>query len=715
MRFGVVHRIMLDSLAVVGLLALTATGELDRRTAIALLVGLAVALSIPSTIRELRAVQLAGSMLYVVALFLQLIRLTSSANLVTLAVEFAAIIQVVRLATRRGAAHDQQIIILALLHLIAATILGAGLAYAACFVGFMFLAPVTLLLSHLRREVEGNYRQGARDRAGLPVDVPRILRSRRVVSPAYLGLVVCLSLPMFVFTGILFVAFPRVGLSLLLFQPPRKARLVGFSDRVDLGVVGKLQTDPSVALRLTYSELPSQPPEHLAVYLRGAALDNYDGQAWSKTQNTLRAAEHEGTYYPLLGWPNPKVDRAMTVELGPIDPPIVFLPADAEAIQVLPQVRGQSSDTVSIFRNSEDELRYTADTTLGLRYRVYFGTAQSRRGNALPPTERMKYLVLPPGLSTRVSQLAKAWTLAENDPLVQASLIERRLRQEYHYDLNSPSGAAPSPMEDFLFNSHRGHCEYYATAMAILLRTLGIPTRNVTGFGAATFNRFGQFYVVRQSDAHSWVEAWVDNLGWRRFDPTPPQANLTAGEFGGVGHLIRDLIEAAAQRWSRHVESYDMQQQLHLVGQLRSHAQRLRIPGVIGHRVTLRTALLALVLSIAGGRMLRFWRRRTAHRRGTDAAQGPLSPPAKLAIQLYQGLEQVLLEHGIPRPEGTPPWGYAKSLRRLGHPLADQVLHLTQLYLEVRFGQRTLLDAEVADFQRQLNALRQSKPRSHAA
>ena len=134
MRFGVVHRIMLDSLAVVGLLALTATGELDRRTAIALLVGLAVALSIPSTIRELRAVQLAGSILYVVALFLQLIRLTSSANLVTLAVEFAAIIQVVRLATRRGAAHDQQIIILALLHLIAATILGAGLAYAACFV-----------------------------------------------------------------------------------------------------------------------------------------------------------------------------------------------------------------------------------------------------------------------------------------------------------------------------------------------------------------------------------------------------------------------------------------------------------------------------------------------------------------------------------------------------------------------------------------------------
>jgi transglutaminase-like putative cysteine protease len=706
---------MLDSLAVVGLLALSATGELDRRMVIALLVGLSVALGIPSKFRELRAVQLAGSFLYVSALFLQLIRLTSSANVVTLAVEFAALIQVVRLATRRGAAHDQQIIILALLHLIAATILGAGLAYAACFIGFMFLAPVTLLLSHLRREVEGNYRQGARDRAGLPVDVPRILRSRRVVSPAYLGLVVCLSLPMFVFTGLLFVAFPRVGLSLLLFQPPRKARLVGFSDRVDLGVVGKLQTDPSVALRLTYSELPPQPPEHLAVYLRGAALDYYDGQAWSKTHNVLRSAEHEGTYYPLLGWPNPAVSRAVTIELSPIDPPIVFLPADAEAIQVLPQVRGQSSDTVTLFRNSEDELRYVADSTLGLRYRVYFGAAQSGRGNALPPTDRMKYLALPPGLSTRVSQLAKAWTPGDNDPLVQASLIERRLREEYRYDLNSPSGAASNPMEDFLFTSHRGHCEYYATAMAILLRTLGIPTRNVTGFGAATFNRFGQFYVVRQSDAHSWVEAWVDDIGWRRFDPTPPQANLTASEFGGIGHLVRDLIEAAAQRWSRHVESYDMQQQLHLVGQLRSRAQRLGIPHWVGHWVTVRSALLAVVLTIAGVRLARYLRKRTALRRGTEAAQRPLSPPAKLAIQLYQALEQVLLEQGIPRPEGTPPWGYALSLRRLGHPLAEQVVQLTQLYLEVRFGERPLLAAEAEDFQRQLDALRQSRPRSRAA
>jgi transglutaminase-like putative cysteine protease len=717
MRFGVLHRIVLDSLATVGLLALVATGEFDRKAAISLLLGLSLALSLPSTLRELRLVQITGSLLPVAFLCLQMFRLTSSANVVTLAVEFAALLQVVRLATRRGAAHDQQIVLLALLHLIAATVLGAGLTYAACFIGFMFLAPVTLLLSHLRREVEGNYRQGARDRAGLPVDVPRILRSRRVVSPAYLGLVVCLSLPMFVFTGVLFVVFPRVGLSLLLLQPPRKARLVGFSDRVDLGVVGKLHSDPSVALRLTYPELPAQPPEHLAVYLRGAALDYYDGKAWSKTQTSLRTAEHEGNYYPFRKWLNPAVDRFMTVELSPIEPPIVFLPSDVAAIQLLPQVRAETPETVGIFRNSDDEFRYIADGTTGLRYRVFFNKNPAPWGITLPPEERAKYLALPPGISNRVAQLAKTWVGEENDRLAQSRLVEQHLRREYRYDLESPSGAAINPVEDFLFSSHRGHCEYYATAMAILLRTLGIPARNVTGFGAATFNRFGRFYVVRQSDAHSWVEAWVDDVGWHRFDPTPPQAPIATNELVGFGRVLRDLIEAAAQRWSQHVEAYDIQQQLRLAGQIRSRAEALGLAAWPRRWATARTILPIVLAIFLGFGLVRFWRNRK-YRSGKSESASPrtlLSPPAKLAIQLYQGLEKVFVELGIPRPEGTPPWGYAITLSRIGHPVADQVTELTKLYLEARFGERQLLPSEVDKFQRTLDELRQSRLCAHAA
>ena len=706
---------MLDSLAVVGLLAVLATGEFERKTALFLLLGLIVAIVVPASIREKRPVQFAGTVTSVGALIIQISRLTTSANVVTLVLEFAALLQIVRLATRRGAAHDQQIIVLALLHLIAATILGAGLGYAACFIGFMFLTPVTLLLSHLRREVEGNYRQGARDRSGLPVDVPRILRSRRVVSPAYLGLVICLSLPMFAFTGLLFVAFPRVGLSLLLLQPPRKSRIVGFSDRVDLGVVGKLHSDPSVALRITYPELPEHPPEHLAVYLRGAALDHYDGAAWSKTQSTARAAEHEGALYRFNPWPSLNGDRSLTIELAPIEPPIVFLPADVAAIQVLPQARGEMPEAIGLFRNSEGEFRYVAESSSGLRYRVFLDERRGSQDATLTPSERAKYLMLPPRLSNRVEELARSWVGSEAEPLNQSKLLEDHLRRDFVYDLDSPSGGAANPMEDFLFSSHRGHCEYYATAMAVMLRTLGIPSRNVTGFGAASFNRFGRFYVVRQSDAHSWVEAWIDDIGWRRFDPTPPIATIQSSELSGLGRVVRELIEAAAQRWSRHVEGYDVQQQLGLAWKIRVRVERLglsRWMNTLGRPRTLAIlAILVLSVTLLG----KFLRKRRAGTEARRAPQATFNQPSMQAIQLYRRLERALTELGIPRPESTPPWGYARSLQRLGHPMADSIVELTGIYLEARFGERPITEADVEAFNRTLALLRQTRIRDRAA
>ena len=715
MRFGVVHRVFLDSLATIGVLALIATGELDRRVTIGLLMALLVALLAPASVRDLRLVQISGSVVPAGFLVVQLCRLTTSVSVVTLAVEFAALLQVVRLGTRRGAAHDQQIILLALLHLIAATVLGAGLAYAACFIGFMFVAPVTLLLSHLRREVEGNYRQGAKDRAGLPVDVPRILRSRRVVGPAYLAFVVSLSAPMFVFTGLLFAAFPRVGLSLLLLQPPRKTRMVGFSDHIDLGVVGKLQSDPSVALRLTYSEMPKQPPERLAVYLRGATLDRYDGQSWTKDQSVLQPAEHERSVYPVRRWPDRRNDRWVTVELSPIDPPIVFLPGDVSALQILPQMRGEAEDTVTLFRSAEDEFRYAAEPTLGLRYRVFLDSTRQARVPELAPSERIKYLKVTPTTSGKVEKLARSWVGTQIDPLKQAQLVEQHLRQEYRYDLDSPSGAASNPIEDFLFSSKRGHCEYYATAMAVMLRTLGVPSRDVTGFGAATYNRFGRFYVVRQSDAHSWVEAWIDGTGWKRFDPTPPQSSGSGHEFGGMARVLRDLIEAAAQRWSRHVEAYDMQQQLLLANQLSSQVRRLRLSSSRDEwraiRVVLATALGLLVVV----RLWRLWKRHWGSLGVSKAQRAGLTPPALLAVRLYQELEQVMSEFGIPRPTGTPPWSWSMTLLGLGHPIAGDVSAMTKLYLEARFGGRILSELAVQDFENRIRELRQMRPRKRAA
>src|SRR6185436_18186041 len=172
----------------------------------------------------------------------------------------------------------------ALIHLIAGTVLGGGLSFGLCFVGFLVVAPGALVLSHLRREVEGNYRQGARDRTGLPVDVPRILRSRRVVGRPFLAVTCLLSVPIFLFTAALFVLFPRIGLSLLLMSRHNSMRLVGFSAHVDLGEVGLLRSDPTLALRVELPGLPEPPPPRIALHLRGTALDSYNGRAWSQSE-----------------------------------------------------------------------------------------------------------------------------------------------------------------------------------------------------------------------------------------------------------------------------------------------------------------------------------------------------------------------------------------------------------------------------------------------
>ena len=201
MRFGLIHRIMTDALAVLGLLSLVTSGELANWISIALVTGVALAIAVPAGWQDRAVMRQFGVAAPILLLLTQAARLFAGAPMLELAVEFAAALQVVRLATRRGAAHDQQVIVLALLHLIAGTVLGSGIAYGLCFLGFLIVAPGALVLSHLRREVEGNYRQGARDRTGLPVDVPRILRSRRVIGKQFLLFTCCLSNPDFCVHG----------------------------------------------------------------------------------------------------------------------------------------------------------------------------------------------------------------------------------------------------------------------------------------------------------------------------------------------------------------------------------------------------------------------------------------------------------------------------------------------------------------------------------
>lgn len=705
MRFGRIHRLMTNALAALGLLCLITSGGLDRPVVIALTIGALLAFLVPDRYQTYPWLKHLGTYGSLTLLGVQAGRLVWGSAVLTVAVEFAAALQVVRLATRRGAAHDHQVILLALLHLIAGTVLGGGLAYGICFIGFLILAPGALVLSHLRREVEGNYRQGARDRTGLPVDVPRILRSRRVISRRFLVTTCALSIPIFVFTALLFVLFPRVGLSLLLLNQSRSERMVGFSDRVDLGRVGKLRSDPTIAARVFLRNTAEEPPPRLPLYLRGTAFDSYDGASWSRDRTQV-AAPQEGHRVWIAPPSSPLGEEIMTIDLEPIKPPVVFLPTNTAAFDLLTHREGVLGNPPRITRGRELDFEYQTAEERGLRYRVFGPQAGSTVRERLLQSDRERYLALPPALPERVHALAREWAGDATEPFEIAKRIEARLRQDYRYSLESESGAAPNPLDHFLFESRSGHCEFYSTGMAILLRTLGIPTRNVTGFVGGTFNRFGGFYAVRQGDAHSWVEVFLDRAGWTRFDPTPATESAPRAATQGLGAFMRDLVEAASERWNRNVVGYDLNQQMQLLSNVRNQMHR----SAFDDWLTVRNLSWLLAAFLVAGLAWRYRHLLAKKPKGPQLAQ--LARPSldvEEAVRLYRELETVMLRHGIPRRPETPPLAHANALQALRHPLADEITALTETYLAVRFGKAELSELGIRDFQMRLRLLSQQE------
>jgi transglutaminase-like putative cysteine protease len=709
MKFGLVHRIMTDALAMLGLLSLLTGGELDVTMAIVTGVCMVLAVVIPERYQEHPRLRSLGVFASLTLLGVQLTRAVSGGDLLQLSVEFAAALQVIRVATRRGAAHDQQIILLALLHLVAGTVLGGGLAYGLSLIGFLVIAPGALVLSHLRREVEGNYRQGARDRTGLPVDVPRILRSRRVISRRFLMVTCSLSIPVFLFTAVLFLLFPRVGLSLLLLNHSRSARMIGFSTRVDLGGVGKLRSDPTIAMRVHLSQPPESPASRLALYLRGTSFDHYDGSSWTRTRPAhVPAPFQEGSYVWVTGTPRTnvyedlsKLKVDMSIDLEPINPPIIFLPSDSVGIHVNEPGEALGMRGPKIMVAADDEYKYERPDERGLQYNVYRGRS---RAEPLSLADRARYLEVPPAIERPLAELAKRWAGPLATDLEEAVAVEERLRSDYRYDLDSPSGAAPQPLLHFLFESKAGHCEFYSTAMAMLLRTLGVPTRNVTGFIGGTYNRFGEFYSVRQGDAHSWVEVYLAGRGWTRFDPTPPSSSAPRSEVTGMVAFLRDVIEAAAQRWSQHVIGYDLDQQIEL---FRSVKQRYRDYGGPAVGRHLRQLVPVAVVIVAGGLAYLVWRRLRFRRlRARPVKLVGQAASVTRVVALYRSLEDALRGMGVGRQVTTPPLAHARSLEELKHPAAVEILELTEVYLEARFGRRELSLDEERDYERRVKALR---------
>src|SRR6202030_2487027 len=177
-------------------------------------------------------------------------------------------------------------------------------------------------------------------------------------------------------------------------------------------------------------------------------------------------------------------------------------------------------------------------------------------GTDYPDDIKQTYLQLPT-LDPRIAPLAEQMTARKTTPYDKAVAMEVYLRSKYGYTLDLKGKPGGDPLAHFLFETRAGHCEYFASSMTVMLRTLGIPAREVNGFLPGEFNELAGDYIVRASDAHSWVEAYFPGSGWIVFDPTPDAPVVSANLFS----RISQLADWAELTWNDWVISYDFAHQ----------------------------------------------------------------------------------------------------------------------------------------------------------
>jgi hypothetical protein len=158
--------------------------------------------------------------------------------------------------------------------------------------------------------------------------------------------------------------------------------------------------------------------------------------------------------------------------------------------------------------------------------------------------------------------------MGEGTDFKRARRLESYLIDNYTYTLDFVGRSPNNPIEDFLFRYRSGQCEYFASSMVLMLRSQGIPARLVTGFLGGEYNPFEGYYIVRENNAHAWVEAWQNGVGWRIFDPTPPAGRPAAGNEGAA-LLAQQAWDFLIFRWDRYVLTFGLYDQLRIFGSLR--------------------------------------------------------------------------------------------------------------------------------------------------
>ncbi len=352
----------------------------------------------------------------------------------------------------------------------------------------------------------------------------------------------------------LFFVIPRVGTGYFSRAASAALLLSGFNESVELGEIGQVKLSTALVMRTRLLEGSAT----AVPKWRGVALDRFDGHKWYRTNRRRRLLRRS---------PNDQYQIQPFRGVGDRVRFEIFLESLATTALFGPHViRTISGDFRGIERDSGDSIYKRAQSVRRMRYEVVSEVPSRNQADEtevdrseLSPEAEQLHLQLPPDLDPRIVALADTLTANADSVMEKASLLETYLKRENAYSLDLTWDPGDQPLATFLFDAKSGHCECFASSMAIMLRVVGVPTRMVNGFLAGEYNTIGGSYIVRQSDAHSWVEAYVPGRGWTEFDPTPPDPNRAEVS---MAMLISHYFDAAELFWNSYILSYDSGTQL---------------------------------------------------------------------------------------------------------------------------------------------------------
>lgn len=692
MRFAFAHKLVAYLFAGLGLIALMLGTAFSPIESAIVILGFAASWFAERPLLDRSGYSRFWNVAAVAILVVQILRALGGEPLLSVGVQYAAFLQISRLSHRKTAADYQQIAILGFLHLIAGTVLSSGLDYAVVFFGFVVVMPWMLALTHVRKELETQYGPAS------PMLLSE-LESRQLATPAFFAGTTLLAVPLFVLTAAMFFAFPRVGFGFLSNLGSRTQSVAGFGDDVELGGFGTIRDDPTVVMRVKMKNRPDPAPQALGLRLRGTSFDRYSQGRWSRTQVAGEPLKRLQDEYIVFRPPKPE-DQAYDIILDPMEEAVLFLPEGTVALQVPPLVRSGRNQYRRIDYAPGLDLRYRGRQDGPLTYSAAVDNRQPGFPERIPKSLRKRYLEVPPNYE-RVAELAREVVGEETNPFARAQRIERYLRGggDFRYTLEQPEVKDKDPLHVFLFEARAGHCEYFSTAMAIMMRSLGLPARNVTGFLGADYNPYGDYYAVRNGHAHSWVEVLIEGR-WRTYDPTPASGQVFAAP-SGLAVKIRQMMDAMRVRWAEYVVEYNIRDQARALQGLAEWYRSLR-----GNRAAMQSSSddaldedqqfgsipfrpdwrwFVGVMSAFGVAVLFVrWRRK----RGRQSRAGrQLDPDRDRAVRLYLSLESSLRTAGQARPADVTPIEHAEELDRAGFAAAEEVREVTAAYLAARFGE----------------------------